>query len=218
MHSDYKVGDKDKRAAYEVEVGDGRDKKKGVIYITHKLTYREFDYFNDKEGYSLLVTLADRQGKVQYGAHMPLQSIPQGANGFRYVTGVKEGDVINPIAVAFPVPPEAPRMGLQLGYTPAKLKEREGEAQFQLYPIDSKGNPKFDKLLAEGKAPIGKSFTTGDFVLSAQEVRYWVGMTVRYEPGKPIVLTSLWVGLAGMLITTIGRIRRSRNTKKHQLT
>ncbi len=37
-------------------------------------------------------------------------------------------------------------------------------------------------------------------------------MNVRYEPGKPIVLASLWVGFAGMLITTIGRMMRSRKS------
>lgn len=210
MHSGYKVGGDDKRAAYEIEVGEGGSKKKGIIFITHKLSHRGFDYFNDREGYSLLVTLADKQGKVLYGAHLPLQSIPQGAEGFRYSTGYKEGSMINAGPVPFPAPPETPRMALQLGYVPAKLQERGGEVQFQLYPHNTTDNPQFDKPLAAGKVPIGQPFTAGEYVLTAKEVRYWVGMQVRYEPGKPIVLASLWVGLAGMLITTIGRMTRRR--------
>jgi hypothetical protein len=54
----------------------------------------------------------------------------------------------------------------------------------------------------------------GRYYLEAKEVRYWVGMNVRYEPGKPIVLTSLWVGLGGMILTFIGRMRRSRFEEK----
>jgi len=41
-------------------------------------------------------------------------------------------------------------------------------------------------------------------------------MIVRYEPGKPIVLTSLWVGLAGMIITTAGRMMRSSRSGNKQ--
>ena len=67
-----------------------------------------------------------------------------------------------------------------------------------------------DKPLAEGKAAIGAKFDAGDYTLSVKEVRYWVGMNVRHDPGKPIVLSSLWVGFAGMVITFIGRLRRGR--------
>lgn len=48
------------------------------------------------------------------------------------------------------------------------------------------------------------------YQLVAPEVRYWVSMNVRYNPGKPVVLASLWVGLAGMIITTFGRILKRR--------
>lgn len=48
----------------------------------------------------------------------------------------------------------------------------------------------------------------GRYFLSAKEVRYWAGISVRYDPGLPIVLTSLWVGLGGMIITTAGRMRK----------
>lgn len=208
MHAGYKVSGEDKRAAYEVEVGSEGSKKKGIIYITHKLTHRGFDYFNDREGYSLLVTLSDGRGKVLYGGHMPLQSIPQRDKGFSYSTGYKDGNVVMPVTVPFPQPPETPLFGLHVGYAPSRLKERAGEALFQLYPLDSTGNPRHDKPFAEGKAPIGQPFAAGEYVLSAREVRYWVLMKVCYEPGTPIVLASLWVGLAGMIITTIGRMFR----------
>ncbi|MBK5274413.1 MAG: hypothetical protein JJE30_05115 [Desulfuromonadales bacterium] len=39
-------------------------------------------------------------------------------------------------------------------------------------------------------------------------------MNVRYDPGQSIILTSLWVALAGMVITTFGRIRKSNRQGK----
>jgi hypothetical protein len=36
-------------------------------------------------------------------------------------------------------------------------------------------------------------------------------MNVRYEPGKPIVLTSLWVALGGLIITFIGRMQKRKH-------
>lgn len=210
MHPGYKVSGDDKRAAYDVEVGESDNRKQGVIYITHKLSNKGFDYFNDKEGYSLLVMLSNKQGQNLYGAHLPLQSIRTKDEGYLYTTGYSDNGVVKSSPIPFPAPPENPLMALQVAYQPSKLKERGGEAIFQLSTIDGDGVPKYDQPFATGKAAIGDSFAAGEYILSAQEVRYWVGMLVRYEPGKPIVLTSLWVGLAGMCITTGGRMLRGR--------
>jgi hypothetical protein len=210
MHTGYKVDNTDKRAAYEVAVGEGANSTKGIIYITHKLSHRGFDYFNDREGYSLLLLLSDRQGREVYGGHIPLQSIRQKDGSFKYSTGYRDGETVKQDVILFPSSPEKPSMALQLGYVLSKLKERAGEAEFTVFPLDQDGKPVFGKPVAEGKAPIGGQFTAGEYHLSAAEVRYWVGMTVRYEPGQPIVLASLWAGLAGMLITTIGRMLRGR--------
>lgn len=210
MHTGYKVQGENKRAAYEVAVGEGPETTRGIIYITHKLTHQGVDYFNDKEGFSLLVMLSDNRGRDLYGGHLPLQSIRAKDGSYLYTTGYTENGVVKQNSFPFPAPPEKPRMALQVTYQPSKLKERGGEASFQLFPLDEKGMPQQGAPFAEGKAPIGAPFASGDYVLSAKEVRYWVGMTVRYEPGKPIVLTSLWVGLFGMVITTIGRMLRGR--------
>jgi cytochrome c biogenesis protein ResB len=206
MHSGYKVSGEDKRAAYEVAVGEENNRKQGIIYITHKLTHRGFDYFNDKEGYSLLLMLSDRLGNELYGVHLPLQSIKQNNDDYLYSTGYRNGGEVKPDFLPFPAPPEHPRFALKVEYVPSKLKERGGVAQFKVYGLDEKGMPDYKKLIADGKTPIGEAFPAGELVISAKEVRYWVGMMVRYEPGKPIVLTSLWIGLAGMIITTLGRM------------
>ncbi len=210
MHSGYKISGEDKRAAYEISVGESANRKQGIIYITNKLTHQGVDYFNDREGYSLLLILSDRQGRVLYGGHLPLQSIRQGDESFRYSTGYRDGEKIIPEPVLFPSPPEKPLMAMQVEYLPSKLQERAGDVQFKLFPLDSQGVSPIIKPYADEKAPIGQPVAVGEYVLSAPEVRYWVGMAVQYEPGKPIVLTSLWAGLAGMIITTLGRMLRGR--------
>ncbi len=208
MHAGYKVGKEDKRAAYEVSVGEGGNSSKGLIYITHKLSHQGVDYFNDREGYSLLLVLSDRNGQEIYGGHVPLQSIQQKNGSYNYTTGYRDGETVKQDVILFPPAPEKSLFALQLGYYLSKLEERGGEAGFTLYPLDQKGQPVFDKVLADGKAAIGRRFPAGDYQLSAKEVRYWVGMTVRYEPGNFIVMTSLWIGLVGMIITTVGRMLR----------
>ncbi|HEY6872938.1 MAG TPA: hypothetical protein VI298_09460 [Geobacteraceae bacterium] len=207
MHAGYTVSGEDKRAAYEVEVGEGKGKKRDLLYITHKLTHDGVDYFNEKEGYSVLLILSDREGKELFGAHQPLQSIPSGEDRYIYSTGYKHGDNAMPGTILFPAGSEPPRFAVQARYLPSKQQERQGEMQFVVFPLGRKGEP-LAQPLAEGKAPIGQPFAAGDYLLTPREIRYWVGMTVRYEPGKPIVLISLWAGLAGMIITTAGRILR----------
>lgn len=222
MHRDYNIDRQNKRAAYEIEVGEGRFKKQGIIYITKKLVYNGFQYFNDREGYSLLIMYYDRFGRELYGAHVPLQSLKQTSpqrpdakplqsmkqedESFLYTTGTKEG----PGSFPYPQEPLEPEYALQVTYVPTQLKERAGDAVFKVWPFQHEPPEPGVKPIAEGKVRIGERFKVDDHYLSVAEVRYWVMMSVRHEPGKPIVLTSLWVGLAGLIITFIGRmVKRS---------
>lgn len=204
MHRDYKISGKDKRAAYEISVGEADKRKHGIIYITHSLENNGFTYFNDREGYSVTTMLYDKQGRELYGAHIPLQSLKQKDNSYLYTIGTKEG----PRSMRFPQEPVKPLFRLLVAYRPSALKERGGEAFFQLWTLDRSGHEKEEKPLAEGKAAVGDKFDAGEYDLSVKEIRYWVGMKVVYEPGQPIVLASMWAGLAGMIITFIGRMRK----------
>lgn len=211
VHIGYKVKEDDKRAAYEIAVGDEQQKTKGIIYITNKLTHNGYDYFNDKEGFTVLVDLFSRDGFHQYGALVPLQSIMQKDETYLYTTGYTYNNAVVADSIFFPSEPMKPQIGLQVTYFPSKLHEQEqrtGEVKFDVFSL------KTDKLYYTDRKKIGERFFVDDFVLSAREVRYWVGMYVSHEPGKPIVLTSLWVGLIGMIITTIGRMIRGRDSAK----
>lgn len=248
MHTGYKVDGTDKRAAYEISVGEGVLKKQGIIYITKHLDYKGFRYFNEAEGYSILTILYDEQGRELYGAHIPLQSLRQKDESYLYTTGTKDG----PGSFAFPQNPQKPMFGLEAVYHPSKLKERSGEAMFRIWPLakttgqkteessdhgqgqqPDMRNPHADmqqtetanahsdgqkngvavtkKPLAEGRGLIGEKIRVGEYFLEVREIRYWVGMKVSYEPGQPIVLASMWAGLAGMTITFIGRMRKRRS-------
>lgn len=205
LHSGYKIDGKDKRVAYEIVVGEGGTKTTGMLYVTHNLSYRGFTYIPEKEGYSLLVVLADLRGNELHGAHVPLQSLKQNDREYLYTNGTKEG----PGIMKFPQGPATPLIDFNVVYNPAPVKERGGEAVFKVWHL-SAGNRPEESLRSEGRAAIGVPVKVGEFTLSAREVRYWVAMTVHYEPGKPIVLASLWIGLSGMIISTIGRMMRRK--------
>lgn len=203
MHKGYRVDGVDKKVGYEISVGEGLRKKQGIVYITHGLGYRGSWYYREKEGYSLLTVLYDKQGRELYGAYIPLQSFKQKDDKFLYATGTKEG----PGAMTFPQDPAKPLINLQVTYRPSSLTERAGDAFFQVWPLDKVEVKQGEK---EGKAPVGEKVNVGDYALSVKEIRYWIGMSVKYEPGQPIVLTSMWTGLGGMIITFIGRMRKKR--------
>lgn len=203
VHRGYKVEGLEKQIAYDVAVGEDGAKKQGIVYVTHKLSHNGFDYFRDKEGYSLLIMLYDRWGRELYGAFVSLQSLKQKGDSYLYTTGTKEG----PGGLPFPQDPLHPMYDLQVEFQPSYIKERAGDVVFQVRPFMAEGK-RDEKPFAEGKRGMGKKIMAGDHYLAVTEVRYWVGMSVSYEPGKPIVLTSLWVGLGGMIITFIGRMRR----------
>lgn len=204
MQTGYKVDGLDKRVAYEIAVGEGSSTKQGLIYSTKNLDHNGFRYFNDKEGYSILVVLHDKQGRELYGAYVPLQSLKQKDESYLYTTGREDG----PGSFLFPQDPLKPLFDLQVVYRPDSKKERAGEVFFQVWPIDQPDADRAGNAIEKGKTAVGALFDAGDYYLSAKEVRYWVGMSVRRDPGLPIVLTSLWVGLGGMVITTVGRIRK----------
>jgi len=225
LHWGYKVGGDDKVLAYEIAVGEGSLIEPKIIYITKHLNYNGFRYIRDKEGFSILVTLHDASGRRLYAGVIPLQSfwIEKDKN-YLYTTGTK---AMGPGVLPFPYPPSTPLFNLQVTYHPSEKIERGGEATFVIWPLQAhdtqgvqheqevqKGHriKQSNKLeaLAEGKVPLGQMFQAAGYQLSLREVRYWVGMDVRYDPGYPIILSSLWVGLAGVFLVFMGRLRMFR--------
>ena len=205
----YKVGGADKRRAYDITVADGDSIKQDTIYLTKNLDFNGFTYFPDQEGYTVLTVLYDKQGKELYGAFVPLQSIMQANKSYFYTTGSKNG----PGRIAFPHSPEKPLFDLQVAYRPDSIKTKSGSAFFQVRPLGAEYKKEDQVAFEKSKTALGSKFDAGDYSLSVREVRYWVSMKVSYEPGQPIVLWSLWVGLFGMVITTIARISKGRRMR-----
>jgi hypothetical protein len=205
MHRDYQVGRDNKRAAYEIAVREGRAETRGVIYVTEYLDVGGLRYFCLKEGYSVLVVMSDKEGRELYGAHVPLQSQMQEGGGHHYATGSAEQAAGFP----FPAAPEHPRTELLVTFWPS-LQERAGKVGFEVRPLGGKGAPASER---KGMVDVGGSFDAGDFALSPREIRYWVGMDVRYDPGLNVIMASLGAGLAGMFLTLFGRLRQGARKK-----
>ena len=209
MQTKYNVDGLDKTVAYDVTIGTVDKMKQGIVFITHHLDYDGFRYFRDKEGYSVLLVISDKQGRELTGAFIPLQSYRQKDNSFIYASGNKDA----PSDFNFPQDATKPLYNIQFVYHPSKLSERGGDVSYKVRPYRADNVPNTDTPLAEGTVAVGSSVPAGENLIVFKEVRYWAAMNVRYDPGQSLVLLSLWVGLGGMIITMAGRIMRQRSHK-----
>ncbi|UPU36732.1 cytochrome c biogenesis protein ResB [Geomonas paludis] len=214
VHWDYKVKGKHDIVAYELAVRDGAAERRDVVYITKSMTCNGVGYFAEKQGFSPLIVMSDRQRKELYGAYIPLQGLRQKDRSVLYTTGTKHGPGVMP----FPQEPEPDRLfDLQITLRPnPDARVRGGEATFSVWPLN-RGGDGFTAPQAQGTVKLGEYFDEGHYLLSFKELRYWALMRVRYSPGQPLVLWSLWIGLAGMIMTTIGRVMRTRQAKQREL-
>jgi hypothetical protein len=207
MHRNYQVDGGNKRAAYEVAVGEGDAAKRSIIYVTEYLDVDGVRYFCLKEGYSVLLVMLDGQGREIFGAHVPLQSFKRDDGGFEYASGTASGAA----PFGFPPPPDHTRADIQMSYRPNTVVERQGDVGLQVMPVAATGAAASEKA---GQVPVGGRFDAGGFVLEPREIRYWVGMSVRYDPGQNVVLASLCAGLVGMVLTFAGRVRQGSAVKR----
>lgn len=200
MHANYRVGSENKRAAYEIAVDSGEERERGIIYPTEYMDFEGMRFFSSKEGYSVLVVLYGPDGRENYGAYVPLQSFKQADETFVYATGTANG--MEPFH--FPAPPEEPRAVMLLAYLPSREAERGGQVRFDIQPFESHG------VAGERRSEtvmVGGRLELGGFALSPKEIRYWVGMEVRHDPGLVVILSSLCLGVVGMTLIFIGRLR-----------
>lgn len=225
LHRGYKVDGLDKRAAYEIAVGEGPEKTKSTIYMTQNLDHHGVRYLVAKEGYSIGVILHDKQGAELYAAMVPLQSLKRGESAILYASGTPRG----PSSFPFPPPPAAAALLLQVSYVPDQQTDRAGHVEFTTWPVSEleaehgsgsearrHGGPAAERGTDSGPVPVGGTFDAGEYQLEAREVRYWVGMTVRHDPGLMLILSSLWAGLGGMTMTFAGRILQDAKRGKRE--
>ena len=83
--------------------------------------------------------------------------------------------------------------------------DRTGQVLLQLGPLEP-APPGAEER--KGMVAIGEPVDMGSFTLTPAEIRYWVGMDLRYDPGLPVIMTSLVAGLVGMVLTFVGRVRQ----------
>jgi cytochrome c biogenesis protein ResB len=206
MHVNYKVDGDNKRAAYELAVADGEALVHRIIWITKHLDFDGVRFFCQKEGYSVLLVASNKQGREIFGAHVPLQSLRQPDESYQYVTGTATG--ISPFL--FPPPPDQPLAELQFSYRPSTVAQREGEVTFQVRPFGPSGDPQPER---EGRTVVGAGFDAGAFTLTPREIRYWVGINVRRDPGMAVILASLCLGVVGMAMVLAARVRQGASRR-----
>jgi cytochrome c biogenesis protein ResB len=207
MHLNYKVGGDNKRAAYELELRDGATRDHRVIYVTEYLDFDGFRFFCLKEGYSVLVVLSEPSGRETFGAHVPLQSIRQTDGSYLYASGSAAAPG------AFPFPPVKPRVALEVNYWPG-LVERTGKVRLQASPAGAGGQAGQVGEPQARMVPVGEEAELAGVRLGAREIRYWVGLSVRYDPGLNVIMASLTLALVGMVLTFAGRIRQGGARRK----
>lgn len=202
MHTDYKVDGDDKRAAYEIVVGGAGGRSSGIIYVTSPLDHDGVRYLCSKEGYSVLLVMSDRKGKDLFGAYVPLQGYRQADGGYLFAAGTTYEPT------AFDFPQERPAASVRLTYWPGTAP-RTGQVSLEIAPPGEGARPPLAPGPSyQGLVPVGGRLDAGDLVFSPREVRYWVAMDVRYDPGLNVILAGLCTGLLGMVLTLIGRLRQ----------
>lgn len=212
IHIPYIEEGKDRGVANEIALGENvQNGGKRIIYVTSPLKYKGFEFYRvDQDGYSPLFVLRDRQGKVLYGAYVPLQSIEQQDGTYLYRSGTAEA----PESFNFPQEPELPKVfRLQTVYYPDKAKRTTGEVSFQVWGVrpHARKSSGESRELFKGKAAFGERVRAGDYFLSMDEVRYWTSMNVVYRPGLNIIFGSFWIIFGGLILNLVLKTMKSRN-------
>ena len=206
MHTNFQVNGENKRAAYELEFRDGPVARRRFVYITEYHEENGVRFFSQKEGYSILASLDDARGRRLHELQVPLQSIRQSDGSYLYTTGTRAA--AGP--VPFPPPPQETVLDLELNYFPG-LVERTGQVRVSARPVGAAGPVGAPKV---AMVPVGGRVEVGDLRLEAREIRYWVGLSVRYDPGLSTILVSLVTGLLGMVMTFVGRVRQGGHGRR----
>jgi len=206
LHTEYKEGGLNKGVANEISIVDGDRIARGVIFPTRHLAFNGYKFFRDTDGFAPLFILYDRRGREIYGAYTALQSFQQQDKSFLYSTGSRKD---GPGSAEFPqISGMPPLFKIQFTYHLPKLESEIKKASFKVWEYDKDKKNGQGRLVCEGTAALGEKVYFGDYALSMADVRYWARMDVLYNPGQPIILASLWVGLGGLIMTTIGRAIR----------
>lgn len=208
LHTSYEDAGRSKGIANEIALGDdaGEDKRQ-IVYVTHPVKYKRYEFYRvENDGYSPLIVLRDRQGRVLYGGFTPLQSIRQQDGSYIY----RSGSAFAPGSFFFPQEEGLPIVfRLQIVYHPDKTNNKTGEIAFQIWGIDAHSREPTEALF-DGKVALGERVKAGEYFFSMEEVRYWTSMNVNYRPGLPLIFGSFWIIFGGLVLNLILKAAKSR--------
>ncbi|MDP2277915.1 MAG: hypothetical protein Q8K51_06810, partial [Nitrospirota bacterium] len=110
-----------------------------------------------------------------------------------------------PDSIPFPQEPMNPVFRIQTIYHPNLKIAKGGDVTFRVWRFSEHHSEKGEEIFS-GRAAMGEKVKAGDYYLSMNEVRYWASMDIRHNPGLSLILTSLWIGLGGIILTTVARL------------
>jgi cytochrome c biogenesis protein len=186
-----------------------------TIKVNSPLTYGATKIYLQANGYSPIVTVRDRTGKVIF--HGPTVFLPQDAN----LTS----------SGAIKLPDTSPQIGFVGTYVPT-FSANNVRGVFSVYPesLDPRllvgawvGNLGLDsgipqsvyrlntaemKLLGSAQMSLGQSFNYGLGTITFDGYTKWVNLQIVNDPGKEFVLFGAVLILLGLLLSTRGKQRR----------
>ena len=208
LHIAYQEEGKFREEAIEISVGtDVQRGSRRIVYIARPLKYKGFELYREKrDGYSPLVVLRDKQGKVLLGSFVALQSIRQQDGTFLY----RSGTALEPGSFKFPQDPAIPPLyNIQTIYYPDKAQKGTGDISFKVWKYITDDKDASEELV-NVKAAFGERIKAGDYFLSLEEVRYWTSIYVTYRPGLTLIFSSFWIALGGLILNLSLKTAKSR--------
>ncbi|UCG49366.1 MAG: cytochrome c biogenesis protein ResB [Phycisphaerales bacterium] len=79
-----------------------------------------------------------------------------------------------------------------------KLRKTGDEPENPLLLVETEGQP--GHVLSRERLPKGGSIDVGRYTLSFTDLRRWASFRIVADPGYPVVLASLWLGVAALLL------------------
>lgn len=162
-----------------------------VIKVNQPLLYKGTMFVMQQYGFAPLLKLTDAEGKQVVNAYLNLAAPEMGGT----------------VEDSFHLPQTDMELTIKL-FPDAEIEDgmirtlsQELHAPKLIVQLDRLiEDGKIKELLHKGAIEPGENVTFQGYTLHIGDIRYWVQFDVLKEPGKKIVYTGFWLGLAGLSV------------------
>ncbi|MCK4766405.1 MAG: cytochrome c biogenesis protein ResB [Candidatus Aminicenantes bacterium] len=183
-----------------LEVGDSSGKTgEGIVKINYPFSYRGLTFTHHEIGFSPRIMIRDeKNNKLLVNSFVALKTFRTGVEweyrDFLPLPFFKQRVIVTVYPAYKQVGDKVQKSG-ETPDNPMLLIEMEDES---------------GKVVFKGRAPFRGSAEIGGYSFHFAELRRWVSFRVTDDPGYPIVLLALWMGLAAILLRYIPDIAKWR--------